>query len=42
LSQKYANNAEDVEVVAGEYSAKHWFIKAQEIVLADSIDYGSL
>lgn len=29
LAQKYAENPEDVEVVAGEYSAKHWAAKSE-------------
>ena len=33
LAQKYAENPEDVEVVAGEYSAKHWAAKAEESAL---------
>ena len=32
LAQQYAENPEDVEVITGEYSAKHWAIKAGETV----------
>ena len=32
LAQKYAENPEDVEVITGEYSAKHWAVKAEETV----------
>ena len=35
LAYKWATNPEDVEVQAGEYSARHWAIKAQAI--ADTV-----
>lgn len=49
LAQQYANNAEDVEVIPGEYSAKHFSLKAAEQVylaqvaaqsVEDAVDVG--
>lgn len=41
LAQKYAENPEDVAVVTGEYSAKHWAAKAAYLVTTGVINDGS-
>lgn len=38
LAQRWAENAEDLEVVTGEYSAYHWARKAQAVASGDVID----
>lgn len=38
LASKYANENEDVEVESGTYSAKHYMLKAQDIVATAMID----
>ena len=40
LAEKWAEEAEDVEVTTGKYSAKHWAAKAEEIVLGDILASG--
>ena len=38
LAQRWAENAEDLEVITGEYSAYHWARKAQAVASGDVID----
>lgn len=38
LAQRWAKNAEDLEVITGEYSAYHWARKAQAVASGDVID----
>ena len=38
LAQRWAENAEDLEVITGEYSAYHWARKVQAVASGDVID----
>ena len=40
LAQRWANENEDVVVAGGQYSAKHWALKAQSIVSGDIVASG--
>lgn len=40
VASKWAENPEDVEVLAGQYSAYHWARKAQAVASGDVIDDG--
>ena len=37
-AKKWADEAEDIEVETGKYSARHWSIKAEELVVSGVID----